>query len=391
MGLRFLGIIFSSIFAFGGGLIGFSLAPLYLGLRLFNDRGSEVGDQFKIFYFILFTTLGIFLGLLIGTYLFRQIVAVGKNLRRIPLADKIAASLGSIISLSVAFVLGRIILLMSSFVSPAAIFAIILLETVLLVWLGLVVAFSIKDELRAHLPGSFDVAVPESVRGIPKILDTNVIIDGRIYDICRAGFIEGQLILPGFVIEELQHIADSADSLRRNRGRRGLDILHQMQNEDHISVRIMDRYNKANFAPGDPVDMKLVKLAKSQEAYIVTNDFNLNKVAKIHGVRVLNINELANAVKPVVLPGEELTVNIVREGKEYNQGVGYLDDGTMVVVENGKRFLGETLPVCVSSVLQTVAGKMIFGEIKVSDGESSESKKIEDNGNGNGGARRVSR
>ncbi|MEI7833556.1 MAG: PIN domain-containing protein [bacterium] len=391
MGLRFLGIIFSSIFAFGGGLIGYSLEPLYLNLQYFNAKGLEVNDQFRIFYLILFTTLGIFIGLLIGSYLFRQIVTVGTNLRRIPLADKIAASLGTIISISVAFALGKIIMLMSSFVSAPAIFAIILMETVLLVWLGNVVAFSIKDELRAHMPGSFDVAVPESVRGIPKILDTNVIIDGRIYDICRTGFIEGQVILPGFVIEELQHIADSADSLRRNRGRRGLDILHQMQNEDHISIRIMDRYNKANFAPGDPVDMKLVKLAKSQEAYIVTNDFNLNKVAKIHGVRVLNINELANAVKPVVLPGEELTVNIVREGKEYNQGVGYLDDGTMVVVENGKRYIGETLPVSVSSVLQTVAGKMIFGEIKTGDGDSSEGNNSEENGNGSGGTRRVSR
>ncbi len=385
MGLRFLGIIFSSIFAFGGGLIGYTLAPLYFKLDLFNARGLEVGDQFRIFYFLLFTTLGIFLGLLIGTYLFRQIVTVGKNLRRIPLADKIAASLGSIISLSVAFALGKVILLMSSFISGPAIFAIILMETVLLVWLGNVVAFSIKDELRAHMPGSFDVAVPESVRGIPKIMDTNVIIDGRIYDICRAGFIEGQIILPGFVIEELQHIADSADSLRRNRGRRGLDILHQMQNEENISIRIMDRYNKANFTPGDPVDMKLVKLAKSQEAYIITNDFNLNKVAKIHGVRVLNINELANAVKPVVLPGEELIVNLVREGKEYNQGVGYMDDGTMVVVENGKKLLGDTVSVSVSSVLQTVAGKMIFAEVKLGDDDTKSEE------NGNGGARRVSR
>jgi uncharacterized protein YacL len=177
------------------------------------------------------------------------------------------------------------------------------------------------------------------------------------------------MILPGFVIEELQHIADSADALRRNRGRRGLDILHQMQTDLDNSLHVVDRY-KVSFAPTDGVDIKLVKLAKAMgNADIITNDFNLNKVAKLHGVRVLNINELANAVKPVVLPGEELNVTIVREGKEYNQGVGYLDDGTMVVVENGKKMLGDTVSVAVSSVLQTVAGKMIFAELKYDEGQ----------------------
>ncbi len=379
MGLRILGIMFSSVFAFGGGLIGFSLTPLYLRLDVFKGPGLEVDKNFIIFSYMLFLTLGIFIGLLIGSYLFRQIVTVGKNLRRIPFADKVAALLGTTISLSVAFALAKVIQLMSllkdangyAVVASPAIFAIILMETVLLVWLGNVVAFSIKDELRAHLPEGITNA-PEVVRGVPKILDTNVIIDGRIIDICRSGFIEGQLILPGFVIEELQHIADSADGLRRNRGRRGLDILHQMQNENTISIRIMDRYNKANFVPGDPVDMKLVKLAKSLEAYIITNDFNLNKVAKIHGVKVLNMNELANAVKPMMLPGEELTVNIVREGKEYNQGVGYMEDGTMVVVENAKKLVGETIPIAVSSVLQTVAGKMIFAEVKTNDNGTGE-------------------
>jgi len=197
-----------------------------------------------------------------------------------------------------------------------------------------------------------------------KLLDTNVIIDGRIYDICRSGFLDGPIVLPGFVLEELQHIADSPDPLRRNRGRRGLDILNNMQKELDTVLQIMDRY-KVNFSPGDPVDIKLVKLAKALgSADIVTNDYNLNKVAKLHGVRVLNINELANAVKPVVLPGEEMHITIIREGKEYHQGVGYLDDGTMVVVENGKKMLGETVTVAVSSVLQTVAGKMIFAELK---------------------------
>ena len=196
-----------------------------------------------------------------------------------------------------------------------------------------------------------------------------MIIDGRIYDICRSGFLEGAIILPGFVLEELQHIADSATiPCAAIAARRGLDILQQMQTDLENAVRIVNRY-KVTFTPGDGVDIKLVKLAKGMSADIVTNDFNLNKVAKLHGVRVLNINELANAVKPVVLPGEEMHVSIVREGKEYNQGVGYLDDGTMVVVENGKKMLGDAVTVVVSSVLQTVAGKMIFADLKYETGQ----------------------
>ncbi|HKM16862.1 MAG TPA: PIN/TRAM domain-containing protein [Limnochordia bacterium] len=193
-----------------------------------------------------------------------------------------------------------------------------------------------------------------------KILDTSVIIDGRISDITKTGFIEGTLIVPSFVLDELQHIADSSDVLKRNRGRRGLDILNKIQKEPYVAVQILDR----NFDDISEVDSKLVKLAKELGAKVITNDFNLNKVCELHGVQVLNINELANAVKPVVLPGEELRVHVIKDGKEQGQGVAYLDDGTMIVVDGGRRYIGETIGVMVTSVLQTAAGRMIFAKPK---------------------------
>jgi uncharacterized protein YacL len=189
-----------------------------------------------------------------------------------------------------------------------------------------------------------------------KILDTSVIIDGRIADICETGFIEGTLVAPQFVLRELQQVADSTDSLKRNRGRRGLDILQKIQKMGNVSVQIVE----TDFPEVREVDLKLIELAKKMSGKIITNDFNLNKVAQLRGVQVLNINELANSLKPVVLPGEVMRVFILKEGKEPGQGVGYLDDGTMVVVDQGKKALGRTIEVSVTSVLQTTAGKMIF-------------------------------
>lgn len=194
-----------------------------------------------------------------------------------------------------------------------------------------------------------------------KILDTSVIIDGRIADICKTGFIEGTLVIPEFVLEELQHIADSSDLLKRNRGRRGLDILNKIQKELDVRVLI---YEDPSEEPGE-VDSKLVKLAKAMKGKVVTNDFNLNKVCELQGVSVLNINDLANAVKPVVLPGEEIVVQVIKDGKEHGQGVAYLDDGTMIVVEGGRDFIGTTMEVLVTSVLQTSAGRMIFAKPKL--------------------------
>jgi len=193
-----------------------------------------------------------------------------------------------------------------------------------------------------------------------KILDTSVIIDGRIADVCETGFIEGVFILPQFILQELQHIADAVDPLKRARGRRGLDILHKVQKMSNITVKIVDD----DFPKIKEVDAKLVALAKRLGAKVITNDFNLNKVAELQGVSVLNINELANSLKPVVLPGETMKVFILKEGKEYNQGVAYLDDGTMVVVENARRLIGKNAEVNVTSVLQTTAGRMIFSKLK---------------------------
>ncbi len=190
-----------------------------------------------------------------------------------------------------------------------------------------------------------------------RILDTSVIIDGRIADICETGFLDGTLVIPQFVLKELQLVADSADSTKRNRGRRGLDILQKIQKMAGVDVSISD----VDFPDVREVDLKLIELARTLQGKIVTNDFNLNKVAQLRGVDVLNINELANSLKPVVLPGEIMKVFILKEGKEYNQGVAYLDDGTMVVVDNARRMIGKTIDVVVTSVLQTTAGKMIFG------------------------------
>lgn len=194
----------------------------------------------------------------------------------------------------------------------------------------------------------------------PKVLDTSVIIDGRIADICRTGFVEGKLIIPKFVLTELQHIADSSDDLKRVRGRRGLDILNIIQKELDIEVQITEK----DFDDIPEVDSKLLKLAQVMNGKVVTNDYNLNKVAQFQGVEVLNINELANAVKPVAIPGEEMVAQVVKEGKESNQGIAYLDDGTMIVVEGGRKHIGETINVLVTSVLQTSAGRMIFGKPK---------------------------
>lgn len=221
--------------------------------------------------------------------------------------------------------------------------------------------FLINHEDISFLDKIISSTVKDSDVQIPyKILDTSVIIDGRIADICDTSFLEGILVIPTFVLHELQMIADSADSIKRNRGRRGLDILNKMQKDQSIMVKISDM----DFKDIPEVDAKLVQLAKVMKAKVITNDFNLNKVAEFHGVQVLNINQLSNALKPIVLPGEEMRVMLIKEGKDSNQAIGYLDDGTMVVVENGRRKLNEEVDVTVTSVLQTTAGRMIFTRLR---------------------------
>jgi uncharacterized protein YacL len=226
---------------------------------------------------------------------------------------------------------------------------------IVLPYLGLVVGAKNGEWLEpARLVSLFRAAGPQRRY---KILDTSVIIDGRIADVCETGFMDGTLVIPQFVLKELQLVADSGDSLKRNRGRRGLDILQKVQKMSGVEVVISD----VDFPEVREVDLKLIELARSLQGKIVTNDFNLNKVAQLRGVEVLNVNELANSLKPVVLPGELMKVFILKEGKEYNQGVAYLDDGTMVVVDNARKMISKTIEIVVTSVLQTTAGKMIFG------------------------------
>jgi len=237
-----------------------------------------------------------------------------------------------------------------------------LIVTLSVGYVAMAVALKKKEEL-LNLFNLFPRSVDRQTgrqKGPGKILDTSVIIDGRISDICRTGFLEGTLIVPGFILEELQHIADSSDVLKRNRGRRGLDILNKMQKEPGVTIKIDYR----DFDDVTEVDTKLIRLAKLLGAKIITNDYNLNKVAELQGIPVLNINELANAVKPIVLPGEEMVVHVIKDGKEQGQGVAYLDDGTMIVVDGGRKYIGEDVGVMVTSVLQTAAGRMIFAKPK---------------------------
>nr|WP_239583642.1 PIN/TRAM domain-containing protein [Metabacillus iocasae] len=290
---------------------------------------------------------------------------VEESLVKAPVTDVLFGSFGLILGLIVAYLvvipLNKIQIQIVNTVLP-------IFLTILLGYLGFQVGFKKRDELVslfsmpariAKKKGQEDEAEPLSHS--LKILDTSVIIDGRIADICQTGFLEGTIVIPQFVLEELQHIADSSDVLKRNRGRRGLDILNRIQKELAIKVEIYE----GDFEEIQEVDSKLVKLAKLTSGVVVTNDFNLNKVCELQGVSVLNINDLANAVKPIVLPGEEMNVLVIKDGKEHNQGIAYLDDGTMIVVEEGRNYIGKNIDVVVTSVLQTSAGRMIFAKPKL--------------------------
>jgi uncharacterized protein YacL len=277
-------------------------------------------------------------------------------LARVSLRDMLLGVAGLAVGLVIAFLVGfplSRIPGIGSYLSLAA--------ALVFGYLGFHVAMQRRDEVTGTLQRLERGGGAERARwrGVPKVLDTSVIIDGRVADVVKAGFLEGPLVVPRSVLAELQRIADSSDTLRRNRGRRGLEILQRLQQELQ-AVQIVDDPRDG----GQDVDGRLIAMAKQLRGWIVTNDFNLNKVAALQGVRVLNINELSQAIRPIVLPGEELTVQIVKDGKEAGQGVGYLDDGTMVVVEGGRKYIGEKFDVVVTSVLQTVAGRMIFSRLK---------------------------
>jgi uncharacterized protein YacL len=277
------------------------------------------------------------------------------QVRKTTLKRLIGAAFGSLLGIVGAYLISLIL----SHAFPSGSTTLSFLEVLLLLWMayvGLMVGASKGEMLNLGALGGLFGGEQVSSQSF-KILDTSVIIDGRIADIVETGFLDGTLVIPQFVLRELQLVADSADSLKRNRGRRGLDVLQRIQKMTQLNVQILED----DFPAVPEVDMKLIELAKVYNCKIVTNDFNLNKVAQLHGVAVLNINELANALKPIVLPGEIMRVFILKEGKEYNQGVAYLDDGTMVVVDNAKKMISRTIDISVTSVLQTTAGKMIFG------------------------------
>jgi uncharacterized protein YacL len=277
------------------------------------------------------------------------------KLRSVSLKRLIGAGIGSIVGICGAYLFALVI--RSSVPEGHTQSFLQILVMLLMAYVGLIVGANKGDLLNLTALGGVFGGEKQGKKSY-KILDTSVIIDGRIADIAETGFLDGIIVTPQFVLRELQLVADSADSLKRNRGRRGLDILQKLQKTPTLQIQIVED----DFPAVREVDLKLIELAKVYEGKIITNDFNLNKVAQLQGVEVLNINELANSLKPIVLPGETMRVFILKEGKEYNQGVAYLDDGTMVVVDNARKMIGKTIDVSVTSVLQTTAGKMIFGK-----------------------------
>jgi len=306
---------------------------------------------FLIHPFNLPKNLDAVVGVLIGC----GIILFEWRLRIMSLKRLIGAAIGSVMGIIGAYFFALVIR-NSIPASPTQSFLQIM-TMMIMAYVGLAVGANKGDLLNlAALGGIF--GGEKSGKKSYKILDTSVIIDGRIADIAETGFLDGIIVIPQFVLRELQLVADSADSLKRNRGRRGLDILQRLQKTASLQIQIVED----DFPTVREVDMKLIELAKVYEGKIITNDFNLNKVAQLQGVAVLNINELANSLKPIVLPGEIMRVFILKEGKEYNQGVAYLDDGTMVVVDNARKMIGKTIDISVTSVLQTTAGKMIFGK-----------------------------
>ena len=286
-------------------------------------------------------------------------------LQRMPILDLIGGTIGLIIGLIIASFIG---IYLSQVPFVGTVFSVIL--AVFLGYIGMAVGakkkedlFNIKGLFKSEARERAEQISPQKGMEIPKILDTSVIIDGRIADIVQTGFLQGPLVVPGFILEELRHIADSSELLKRNKGRRGLDILNMISQEKKMEVRIIEE----DYPDINEVDSKLVRMAQNTGGYVVTNDYNLNKVARLQGITVLNINDLANALKPIMIPGDKMVVEIVKEGKTGRQGIAYLDDGTMIVVEDGKDAIQKRVEVVVTSALQTSAGRMIFA--KINDGE----------------------
>jgi uncharacterized protein YacL len=344
-------------FAVIGVVLGYSFAPdlfqslFHLTMNPFQS--PWFGAAFGGSIFVLTTTW-------LVNYVTALIKWTEEKLQKTPLADILGGTIGMVIGLLAAYLFAPEIRGIPVVGLPIQFFA-----SLLLAYLGLRIGFTKREDLLSLFGGRLAQKDKDKKHnykvGEAKLLDTSVIIDGRIADLVQTGFLDGVLIIPSFVLEELQHIADSSDVLKRNRGRRGLDVLNRIQKELKVKVQVVE----IDFDDIQEVDSKLVRLAKQMSGKVVTNDFNLNKVCELQGVAVLNINDLANALKPIVLPGEELNVQVIKDGKEYNQGVAYLDDGTMIVIEGGREHIGGKLDVLVTSVLQTSAGRMIFAKPKL--------------------------
>jgi uncharacterized protein YacL len=315
--------------------------------------GEALGGPYNRYVYVLVLS-GIALGLLLTPWVtIRPFLWIRRKIRQIPAQHLVAGTVGLVVGLIIAALLA---LPLSRLPEPWA-WILPLTSTLFFAYLGMAVMVMRRKDL-LNILGSRLYREGSLHEDKYVLLDTSVIIDGRIADVSQTGFISGEMLVPRFVLNELQHIADSSDTLRRNRGRRGLDMLNRLQKESVVPIRITDM----DVEDYREVDDKLVMLAKQLRCPIITNDYNLNRVAELQGVMVLNVNELTNAVKAVVLPGESLQVRIIQEGKEPGQGVGYLDDGTMVVVENGRRYINDTIYVMVTKVLQTAAGRMIFAQ-----------------------------
>lgn len=349
-------------FAVIGVVLGYTFAPA-LFVQVFHlttvpFRSHWFGAAFGGAIFILATTW-------LVNYVTTLIRWIEEKLQKTPLADILGGTIGMVIGLLVAYLFTPAIREI-----PVVGLSVQFFVSILLAYLGLRIGFTKREDLVSLFAGRLtskernvdkDNKKQAFKHGEAKLLDTSVIIDGRIADLVQTGFLDGVLVIPSFVLQELQHIADSSDVLKRNRGRRGLDVLNRIQKELKVKVQVVE----TDFEDIQEVDSKLVRLAKQMNGKVVTNDFNLNKVCELQGVAVLNINDLANALKPIVLPGEELNVQVIKDGKEYNQGVAYLDDGTMIVIEGGREYIGGKLDVLVTSVLQTSAGRMIFAKPKL--------------------------
>lgn len=309
------------------------------------------------------------LSAIVGAVVAVVIIAFEMRVRRASLRTLIGAAIGSTLGIIGAYLIGMLISSQETAAVPAEVKTFLTVSLALLMaYIGLMVGAAKGEYIDlSALGGVFsDKNAPRDY----KILDTSVIIDGRIADVAETGFLGGTLIIPQFILTELQQVADSPDSSKRQRGRRGLDMLQRLRNNSALDIQIVE----TDFPKVKEVDLKLIELGQQLSGVVVTNDFNLNKVSELRGVNVLNINELANALKPVVLPGEAMKVFILKEGKEYNQGVAYLDDGTMVVVDNARKLIGKTAEIAVTSVLQTTAGKMIFGRLWEDNAEIHESQ-----------------